>query len=1000
MSELIVKSNIAIVHPKREHFAAIQALCKKVYPFSKPWSEKQLDSHRSYFPGGQFIAIDKTDGSVVGLAFSLIIDWDDYSPQDNWVDLTSTGYFHNHNPRKGKTLYGAEVMVAPDRRGQGIGKLLYEKRRELASKYSLKRIRAGARLRGYSKYKDSLSPSEYVKKVIEETIFDPTLSFQLKQGFKVIDVAKNYLVNDPESLGYAAVIEWLNPQFVSPIDIKKQSESVQAFIEGEKYFFEHLPKELHRLVRKATASLGQVILDSEGPILFEKIEKYRTQLKKLRGKISRAKLSQLFELIQKESPSNQYKIAHAFALQLEIVNVCEMAYRTWRLKIKPIPVSLKKSVDLKYILTAHPTEARSQATISLLQELSEVILTAIDNNFVFNESHLLSQIRLLWMTPLSKPVAPSVLDEAEYICSLVFSNSLFDFIVAEKPNFNIRLRTWVGGDKDGHPGVNDKVMLSCLSLSRSHLVRLLKSKLAEVLEDLKKLERVGVKVTFYSSHIKSLNKDLNDLLSLSAGDGGRVKKWKMKFQKMLTKAPPYLSKHHQIILCQRILDGFPALVLSIELREDAGEIANSLKDTKSAIRKMLLALSELAGPLDITSYARGLVVSHCESELDIENAVKLVQKSIRNSNLPVVPLFESRQALLNSRKILKLWLEKPGNLELVKRHWSEHFEVMLGYSDSAKEIGVLPSRNLIQKAMFRVEKVLKRNGIKSVFFHGSGGSVARGGGSIAEQVQWWADSAIERPKMTIQGEMIQRLFSTTEILRSHCAHISSEALKRRLNKAKYNPSETLNRFSQDVEKSYRSLVGDEQKLMAILEASPYRYLELLQIGSRPAKRRVGKFDISQLRAIPWVLCWTQTRALLPSWWGVGSAWKKLNGAEKQELRSEFGINPMFSSFVKSLGFTLAKVELEIWRLYFDEDSRQKYFHEFECEFKEACEFVRSLSGEKDLIWHRPWLSESIRLRSPHIHILNLLQLSAMSRKDETLLKESLVGIACGMLTTG
>lgn len=1000
MSELLGKMNIEILHPRAEHFLAIQNLCKKVYPFSKPWSLQQLESHQSHFPGGQFIAVDTSTGAVVGLAFSLVIDWDDYSPQDNWVDLTSGGFFHNHNPKKGKTLYGAEVMVDPALQGRGIGKLLYEKRRELANKYGLKRIRAGARMRGYGKFKDKLSPTEYVKQVIENKIYDPTLSFQLRQGFVVIDVAKNYLYNDPESLGYAAVIEWLNPQFATEFDLKKQKESVEYFLESEKYIFEYLPRELHRLVRKATFALGEVIKGTEGKDFFEKVEKYRVTLKKMRGKTSREKLSQLFKDVERESSYNQLKIAHAFALHLEIVNVCEMAYRTWRLRLKPIPQSMKKSLDLKFVLTAHPTEARSRIVISLLQELGDVMIDAMNSNFNFDEIHLMSQMRLLWIAPLSKPVAPSVQGEAEFIFSLVFSNQLFDFLIAEKPSYNILLRTWVGGDKDGHPGVNEKVMLSSLSLSRGYIIGKIKKKLTAALNDVSRLGRAGMHVPSSMEQIKNLLKELSFLSQMNRGDGNRVKKWKMKFLKVISKSPDFIQKHHQIILCKRILEVFPAMVLSLELREDADEIKAALHDKNSPIRKMLVALKNISGPLAITFYARGLVVSHCETETDLEMAGKLVLRSTRAKALPVIPLFETRSALVNSRKILRNWFAKKSNMELAKRHWSGHFEVMLGYSDSSKEIGVLPSRLLIQKAMISLEKIIKKHQIKPVFFHGSGGSVARGGGSLSEQVQWWSASAVERPKMTVQGEMIQRMFSTKEILNSQCSHISTESLKRRTKKTRAASSKTLINFSRKTEEMYRGLVNDSKRLDVILKASPYRYLDVLRIGSRPSKRKVGEFDISQLRAIPWVLCWTQTRSLLPTWWGIGTAWAMSSAEEKDQLREEMTNNPMFSSFIKSLGFTLAKVDLEVWRLYFDNNENTKFFKEFETEFIHAVQCVQGLSGEQSLTWHRPWLTESIRLRAPHIHILNVLQILAMKREDEPLLKETLVGIACGMLTTG
>src|SRR5687768_1351979 len=101
MSTFRSKAPYSILNPRPEHFEEIQDLCKRVYPFSKPWSIAQLEAHQSYFPDGQLIAIDNETKKVVGLAFSLIIVWDDYLAQDSWKDFTSSGYFHNHNPRKG-----------------------------------------------------------------------------------------------------------------------------------------------------------------------------------------------------------------------------------------------------------------------------------------------------------------------------------------------------------------------------------------------------------------------------------------------------------------------------------------------------------------------------------------------------------------------------------------------------------------------------------------------------------------------------------------------------------------------------------------------------------------------------------------------------------------------------------------------------------------------------------------------------------------------------------
>ncbi len=194
---------------RAEDFPAITALCQRVYPDSPPWTALQLQSHLDLFPEGQMVAVD-ADGVVVGYSASLIVFWDDYDVSSSWRDFTAVGTFTNHDPERGRTLYGSEVMVDPDRQRQGIGKALYRARRELVERLGLLRIRAGARLRGYGKHASRMSAEEYVRRVEAGTLRDATLSFQLREGFRVLAVVPSYLRHDPESAGWAAVIEWVN----------------------------------------------------------------------------------------------------------------------------------------------------------------------------------------------------------------------------------------------------------------------------------------------------------------------------------------------------------------------------------------------------------------------------------------------------------------------------------------------------------------------------------------------------------------------------------------------------------------------------------------------------------------------------------------------------------------------------------------------------------------------------------------------------------------------
>src|ERR1700733_3378340 len=167
-------------------FEGITDLCRRTYPDTPPWNAEQLSSHLRLFPEGQFVALFGPEEKVVGMCASLIVDWEDYGMLDNWEQFTADGMFTNHDPHRGRTLYGAEVIVDSTLQHHGIGDKLYHARRQLTESHKLLRIRAGSRLRGYSQQAARLQPDTYVAEVVEGMEYDPTLSFQLKEGFHVL----------------------------------------------------------------------------------------------------------------------------------------------------------------------------------------------------------------------------------------------------------------------------------------------------------------------------------------------------------------------------------------------------------------------------------------------------------------------------------------------------------------------------------------------------------------------------------------------------------------------------------------------------------------------------------------------------------------------------------------------------------------------------------------------------------------------------------------------
>lgn len=210
------------------------------------WSVRQLTNHLSIFPAGQLVAT--IDGKIVGAVASLIVQTgrDPYRAH-TYGGMTDGGYFHNHDSL-GDTLYGADVYVDPDYQGKGIGAALYEARRRLCKRLNLRRILAGGRLSGYADVASQMTPEEYVQLVKDGSLKDDVLSFQLRQGFIVRGILRNY-ITDPMSHNFASLIEWLNPEYVeSEISSKvrvacvqyavRKIDSFQEFANQVEYFVE------------------------------------------------------------------------------------------------------------------------------------------------------------------------------------------------------------------------------------------------------------------------------------------------------------------------------------------------------------------------------------------------------------------------------------------------------------------------------------------------------------------------------------------------------------------------------------------------------------------------------------------------------------------------------------------------------------------------------------------------------------------------------------------
>ena len=760
-----------------------------------------------------------------------------------------------------------------------------------------------------------------------------------------------------------------------------------------------ISSELRSLVSSSVALLGEVIQRELGLERYKFIERLRSEMSDIRGKSTddafprlEKHLKELSELKSKD----RLEVAHAFTLMLELMNVCENTYRIHSLEKKDSRAIHPgdRHNAIVYVLTAHPTEARSPQNIQIFHQIQDLLVKIISRSegqfSQVETAELRHLLEVAWRVPIVRKQKPEVKDEAEHVYSLLFREDvLFSLLDDDERGIPFFARTWVGGDKDGHPGVNDKVMLESLALSRRYLLDVIEGQVADLQSTLE----------FFSSkklvdELRRFTAGLRKLKTIAPGDGAKTTRAHSALYRLKKIYKEELGElHPALIKLKRLMRAFPGFVVPLELRESSEMLA------ETAILKMLKGIYRVSRGADPRWYARGFIISMTHDFKDIQAAARLQETVFGELRIPVIPLFEDAEALRSSSEIVSCMVKDPTIRSAARKYWDGMIEMMVGYSDSSKEVGVLASRVAIAKALPSLEKICLDADFQPVFFHGSGGSVDRGGGSIEDQIAWWPRSALRRYKATIQGEMIERSLASPEIARRRLDTIANSVQKSLQSKEPRPPSPAVEIFAERVSLRYRATIASPDFLKIVENATPYSFLNVLRIGSRPSKRSVT-LTIKGLRAIPWVLCWTQTRVLFPTWWGVGSAWEESNKSERDSLREAFRSDPAFTSYIKALGFTLAKVRLHVWKLYLTDSGMQNEFSAFEAEFKRALQAYRDICGHEDLMWYRPWLGESIKLRSSAIHPLNLLQILAKRDGDSDLLRLTVTGVASGMLTTG
>lgn len=758
---------------------------------------------------------------------------------------------------------------------------------------------------------------------------------------------------------------------------------------------QRLSPELRSLVREMGAALGRVVERSEGRPAFLQVEAVRRRMVLFRDGRAGAKgraLREAGRLIARLPAPRRAALARAYTLYLELVNVCENACRTRRLRARPAKAA--GGSRLTFVLTAHPTESRSPDNIRVLRRIQSELVSSLGSGPEAAVAKVEPLLRLLWRVSIHPPRKPRPEDEAAHLYSLLSDELLEELLALRARGHDVRLRTWVGGDRDGHPGVGSRQLWASLRLARARLMSYLRAPLAQALADAEALPGPAAR------RVAEARRALERLRRVEPGDGGRVR----RFSNALERAERAYGRavgaaHPALDKARGLLTLFPGLVMPLELRDEAGAFGPG--DPVSGLLEAVRSASRGGAP---RSYAQGLVVSRVESARDVLEAQRAIRRVFGAPALPVIPLLESPSALRDAVRVLDgCW--KDASFRRALRERGSLLEVMLGYSDSAKRMGALPSRAAIRRAMKDVSRWSAARGQKTVFFHGSGGSEGRGGGTVEEQASILPRRSLGLIKLTLQGEMVERTLATPEILRSNVLHWAG-AQRRPPAAGREHPLTA--RLARPAQAEFARLAADPGLVTLLKRATPYSRLRALRIGSRPHARR-KEAGLDSVRAIPWVLCWTQTRLLLPAWYGMGAAWDALRaeGVSPRLLRAAVAADPLLRSYVRQLDFALAKCEPLIWAEYVRRlapDAAPSTRAAIDRELKACARFLRAAAPGGPLR-DRPWLKESIFYRAPMIHPLNLLQIETLARKApdaalERLFRETVTGIAAGMLTTG
>ena len=807
---------------------------------------------------------------------------------------------------------------------------------------------------------------------------------------------------------------------------------------------------LSTTINLLASELGNVIKDQAGIKFFKIVEEIRLNSKKYRQTNNNRYLDSSFSTLENLKPNEIFIIAKAFTIFFYLSNIAEQVFREHTLDNSKISISKETNKNLSFIpvFTAHPTESSRQSTLKKIYKIAEIIET----NNSSDMSEVNSLITQLWYTREVRSTKPNPIDEVKsliYYLDILYKD-VYQKIVDDEEiknkatNFKLKFGSWVGADKDGNPYVTTKITKQALEIYSNQILNIYKEKIIEFSEEFsistdfvdspkmltKKIDKYKKILPKDYKHYKRVNYDEPFRIFLSLvfhrlDNFQKNNKGYLYYSEFLNDILLFQESVQEIFgkkIQNNKLDNFIELVkkfefhgVSLDIRQNASVInAKSGKEYFDfiALIKDIPKLQKIYGD----SVFNSIILSMTKSENDILNLFKICKNHISEENIPsITPLIEEIDDLQGADLILKELLLDNQYILFIKKFQNSNQEIMLGYSDSNKDGGIISSQWNVYNAQIGLFKEGKKKNINVTFFHGRGGTISRGGGPTYNSISAQPKGTISNQiRYTEQGEVISDKYSTSylgfeNIKLGLVAFINESDTKLR---ATIPNQKFLQELSDISLNKYQSFFSKPELIEYFENGTPVKLLSILNIGSRPTKRKTNIKTIQNYRAIPWVFGWAQTRNTLTGWFGAGTALDSMiRKYGINQVRNIYKSSDFMQNLISNIEMTLAKSDLKIAKLYVERllnEDMLEIYNVISKESKLALASIKKIKNNHELLDDNQILKNTLKVRNAYLDPLSIIQITLMkkmtSRELDPIEKNSLLlsinGLAAGLRNTG